>query len=103
MRMTCSKSRFDGNLERSWAPLVIERAGIPEALIEHLAGLAKQQIREPRIDISEVGMIEYIESLDLQLHIKSFMELIRLPDTKIALHFWESTEKIPRRVSRHGR
>src|SRR6202051_5241416 len=66
------ESSFDRNLERSWATLVVERAGIPEALIEHFAGLAKKQVRERRIDIPEIGMIEHVERLDLQLHIHSF-------------------------------
>src|ERR1700678_3571654 len=97
------ESSFDRNLERSWAALVVERAGIPEALIEHLGGLAKKKVREGRIDIPEVGMIEDVERLDLQLQIHYFPKLIRLPDTKIPLHFRESAEEIARRVSRHGR
>jgi hypothetical protein len=68
----CLEGSFDRNLERSWAALVIERAGIPEALIEHLSGLAKKKVRERRIDIPEVGMIEHVERLDLQLQIQSF-------------------------------
>lgn len=66
------KSSFDRNLERSRAALVVERAGIPEALIEHLGGLAKKKIGEGRIDIPEVGMVEHVERFDLQLHIHPF-------------------------------
>src|ERR1700722_20861817 len=72
------ESSFDRNLERSWAALVVERAGIPEALIEHLSGLAKKKVGKGRIDIPEARMIEHVERLDLQLHIQSFMWLIRL-------------------------
>src|ERR1700733_9603860 len=88
------ESSLDGNLERSWAALVVERAGIPEALIEHLGGLAKKKVREGRIDIPEVGMIEDVERLNLQLHIHYFPKMVRLPDTKIPLHFREAAEEI---------
>jgi hypothetical protein len=99
----CSESSFDRYLERSRASLVVESAGVPEALIEHLGSLAKKQVREGRIYIPEVGMIEYVERLYLQLHIQSFVKLVRLSDTKIPLHFRETAEKIARRVSRHRR
>src|SRR6202453_3774908 len=96
----CLESGLDGNLRSPRATLVIERSCIPEALIEHLGGLAKEQVRERRIDIPEIGMIKYVESLDLHLHVQSFAKLIGLPDTKVPLHLGKPTKKISRRVSR---
>src|SRR5271155_3053909 len=51
----CLESGFDGNLERPRAALVVKRACIPEALLAHLGGLAKEQVRKRRIDICSIA------------------------------------------------
>src|ERR1700722_9398736 len=96
----CLEGGLDGNLESPRATLVIERACIPEALVEHLGGLAKEQVREGRIDVPEIGMIEYVEGLDLQLHAQSLAKLIGLTDAKISLNLGKSTKEISWCVAR---
>src|SRR5277367_1205603 len=98
--LNCLESGFDGNLELPRAALVVKRACIPEALVEHLGGLAEEQVRKRRIDIPEIGMIENVEGLDFQLHVQSLAKLIGLPDAKVPLHLREPTKKISWRVSR---
>ena len=74
------------------------RTGSAKALIEHFGRLSEVQVREGRIDVSEIGMIEHIKCFNLQLHVPLIAEMVVLSNRQVALYFIEPAHQIPRRI-----
>jgi hypothetical protein len=68
-----SKLQLQGKLHRPRPTLLILRANRSETLIEHLCRLPESRIRKERVHVSEVRMVEHVESLCTKLQVNSFM------------------------------
>ena len=93
-----SELQLQRKLHRAWTALLVLRCHRAEACVQSLRGLPKGGIRERRIDVTEVRMVEEIEGLGAELQVEIPVDREFAPDGKVQLRGSESSNKIPRGI-----